>query len=379
MSDTIKIKNYPKCDEPLCLTTARGGYTKCFKHGGFKTCDELFCKSSAISGYTKCTLHGGGIRCDEPLCKSSAIGKTPKCVNHGGGIWCDEPLCKSSAVGKTPKCVNHGGGLRCDEPFCKSSARSGYTKCKLHGGGIRCDEPLCKSSAVGKTLKCVNHGGGIRCDEPLCKSSAVGKTPKCINHGGGLRCDEPLCKSSAVGKTLKCINRGGGIRCLNCIDWIDSRGGDPKYDNYCATCFKNLFPMDSRCKHVYNMEYLIRTIINDNFDGFIHDVPIYTGNCECVHRRRIDHRKLIGNTILAIETDENSHKYYDPIDEKLRYDDLYMIHSGKWIFIRFNTTDIDETVIDDKITHLIDIINTQIYRIENELNTELVEIIKLYY
>ena len=41
------------------------------------------------------------------------------------------------------------------------------------------------------------------------------------------------------------------------------------------------------------------------------------------------HRKLIGGTILAIETDEFGHRGYDPTDEEIRYDDVYMIHSGK--------------------------------------------------
>jgi len=33
-------------------------------------------------------------------------------------------------------------------------------------------------------------------------------------------------------------------RCPNCIEWIDSRSGKSKYDGYCATCFKRVFPDD---------------------------------------------------------------------------------------------------------------------------------------
>jgi hypothetical protein len=33
--------------------------------------------------------------------------------------------------------------------------------------------------------------------------------------------------------------------------------------------------------------------INDEFQGFIHDIPLYTGVCDCTHRRRVDHRKSI--------------------------------------------------------------------------------------
>ena len=57
-----------------------------------------------------------------------------------------------------------------------------------------------------------------------------------------------------------------------------------------------------------------------------------------------------------------------------------MIHSGKWIFIRFNPDDnISKVDIDDKLDKLIENMNDCISRIENNKNTGLVEIIKLYY
>jgi hypothetical protein len=37
------------------------------------------------------------------------------------------------------------------------------------------------------------------------------------------------------------------------------------------------------------IEIMVRNIINKNFDGFIHDKPLYTGNCDCTHRSRIEH------------------------------------------------------------------------------------------
>ena len=320
--------------------------------------------------------------CVEPDCTASAQGKTDKCKRHGGGNRCNEPDCKASARGKTEKCVAHGGGKRCNEPNCKSSAEGKTDKCVAHGGGNRCNEPNCNTGAKGKTDKCIAHGGGNRCNEPDCNASAAGKTDKCISHGGGNRCIEPNCKASAQRKTDKCIAHGGGTRCPNCIDWIDSRGGSIKYDGYCATCFKRCFPADARSKVIYahTKEIMVRNKINENFEGFIHDKPLYTGNCDCTHRRRIDHRKLIGNTMLATETDEFCHRGYDKTDEEIRYDDLYMIHSGKWIFIRFNPdSNVSKVDIDDKLDTLIETMKECIGRIEREENTELVEIIKLYY
>jgi hypothetical protein len=178
-------------------------------------------------------------------------------------------------------------------------------------------------------------------------------------------------------------------RCINCIDWIDSHGSNKKYDNYCARCFKRLFPDDERSLVIYehSKEILVRNAIskkaleNEKFKNFIHDKPLYTNGCNCTHKRRIDHRKLIGNTMLAIETDEYAHRGYDKKDEEIRYDDLYMLHSGKWIFIRFNpdNTKDNKNDINEKIKILLIEIENQIINIENEKNKNPVEIIYLFY
>jgi hypothetical protein len=345
-----------------------------------KRCKEDGCKNSALGKTDLCAKHGGGKRCKEDGCENIAQGKTDFCRKHGGGNRCKEDGCKSSALDKTDLCAKHGGGNRCKEDGCDKSSRSKTDLCAKHGGGKRCKEDGCKSSVSGKTDLCARHGGGKRCKEDRCKSIARGKTDFCRKHGGGKRCKENGCNNSARSKSDFCASHGGGDRCPNCIDWIDSRCGTRKYDGYCATCFKVLFPEDERSKIVYShtKEIRVRNEINLHFEGFIHDKPLYTGNCDCTHRRRIDHRKLIGNTILAIETDEFAHTGYDPLDEEIRYDDLYMIHSGKWIFIRFNP-DGRNVDLEDKLKVLIREIEEQIVRIESEENEGLLEIIKLYY
>ena len=269
---------------------------------------------------------------------------------------------------------------QCAELGCKKRAQGKTDKCVEHGGGNRCAEPGCKKSAQRKTTRCIAHGGGIRCAELGCKKSAVGKTDKCKEHGGGTRCAEPGCKKSAQGITDKCVEHGGGTRCPHCIHWPDSRSGSKEYDGYCATCFKQIFPSDERSIVVYThtKEIRVRNKINEIFEGFIHDKPLYTGHCDCTMRRRIDHRKLIGSTLLCVETDEFAHRGYDKNDEDIRYHDLYMIHSGKWVFIRFNP-DGKGVDLEDKLIRLIDEIQIQIYRIETEDNKELLEVIKLYY
>ena len=122
---------------------------------------------------------------------------------------------------------------------------------------------------------------------------------------------------------------------------------------------------------------------DSNYEGFIHDQPMWSGDCNCVHRRRIDHRMLIGNTLLCVETDEFQHKRYDNKDEEIRYDDLYMIHGGKFIFIRFNPDKyIDkkgktiETTVKKRLDRLKEEVDNQINRINNEEKKLINEIIK---
>ena len=58
--------------------------------------------------------------------------------------------------------------------------------------------------------------------------------------------------------------------------------------------------------------------------------------CRCSMKRRIDSYKIIGNTILAIETDEFQHRKYPTDYNEIRYNDIYMVNSYNYIWIRFN-------------------------------------------
>lgn len=164
--------------------------------------------------------------------------------------------------------------------------------------------------------------------------------------------------------------------------------GNKKYKGYCANCYQHLFPSDPLTLQMNSKtkEIAVRDYINLNFEGFQHDKPLWTGNCDCTHRRRIDHRKLIGNTLLCIETDENQHKNYNDKDEEIRYDDLFMLHGGKFVYIRFNPDKFKDKncksvnpMLYTRLPVLKEEIEKQISRIEKEENIELLEIIKLYY
>ena len=212
------------------------------------------------------------------------------------------------------------------------------------------------------------------------------------------------CESCKVLRPLYALQRGQvPVRCFNCKtpDMIDVvhkpckgadgtciQRGNPKYRGYCTHCFSNMFPKDPLTFQIRkkSKENTVRDFINETFDGFQHDQVMSTGHCDCTVRRRIDHRKIIGNTILAIETDENQHKSYDAMGEETRYDDLYMAFSGKWVYIRFNPDSYIQKSgkkanpqISTRLKVLSEEINRQIARIERGENTDMVERVYLFY
>lgn len=166
--------------------------------------------------------------------------------------------------------------------------------------------------------------------------------------------------------------------------------GNKIYDNYCTACFRQAFPKDIRSNKIRNKSYeiIVREALIEEFEDieFIHDKPLYIGGCDCSHRRRVDFRTLIGNTLLCIEVDENQHKNREENYEEVRYNDIMMVHGGKFVFIRMNPNmyidlkgrkiDID---IEDKCNSLCVEIYKQIDRIESDLNVEMLEIVKMYF
>jgi len=179
---------------------------------------------------------------------------------------------------------------------------------------------------------------------------------------------------------------------INVVDKCKNKdctsSGNIKYKYYCTFCFQHLFPDDPASSQIRKKtkENYVRDYLKEKFEDFIHDVPLWTGSCDCSHRRRIDHRLLVGNTLLCIETDENQHKKYNKKDEEIRYDDLYMLHGGKFIFIRFNPdkfVNYTGTKINPcmkrRMIELKEEIEKQIERIKKEENKELLEIHYLFY
>ena len=83
----------------------------------------------------------------------------------------------------------------------------------------------------------------------------------------------------------------------------------------CTHCFANLFPNDPRILKIKTKSKELKVVshIAQKYEGFYHGkcfyVDLRTGGC-CATKRRVDLRKLIHNTMLCIEVDEEQHKSY---------------------------------------------------------------------
>jgi hypothetical protein len=164
---------------------------------------------------------------------------------------------------------------------------------------------------------------------------------------------------------------------------------NPKYEGYCAYCFGHLFPYHPLSAEIRtkSKEIITTNYIKEQLPAyeFRYDKQLEIGGCDCSNRRRPDAYKLINETILCVEVDEFQHKNYNKEDEDARINDLYMAHSGKWVYIRFNpdnykkNNETIKTSINTRLPNLLKEILKQIKRIENGENIEPVEQIQLYF
>jgi hypothetical protein len=263
----------------------------------------------------------------------------------------------------------------------------------IHCSGCKTEEMvyvICKMCPCGK-IPIYNLSGESKATHcVMCRTEEMvdvkngkcpcGKRPSYNLPGeaSGLRCVSCKTEEMVDVKNKRCPGQGG----------LCTTAGNKKYREYCTYCFKHMFPDDPLTIEirVKTKELTVRKFIDAHFEGFIHDRQLQTNHCECAMRRRPDHLKLIGNTMLVTETDENIHKSYSQMDEETRYNDLYMVHSGKWVYIRFNPDrykNAKSEWVDPHMSVRLEALKLelekQIRRIENGENTELVERVYMYY
>ena len=150
------------------------------------------------------------------------------------------------------------------------------------------------------------------------------------------------------------------------------------YDGHCFRCFCEKFPTHEKVRTKARVELQVRAFIDTHFQDFVHDKPMHTAHCDCNHRRRVDHRRVVGDTLLCIETDEWWHRGYDQDDEQARYHDVLLAWGGKLCFVRINP-DGRGPVIEERLERLRAEITRHIGRLERGENTSYLEVYHLYY
>ena len=362
----------------------------------FNFCNYTDCKKRATYGLKRnepirCKLHKENMDYCSRIC---ICGKTRPSFNEPGetkAIYCS--YCKTDTMidVKNKKCYCGKA-----QPFFNELGETKAIYCSSCKTDTMIDV-ISKKCYCGKAHPNYNEPGETKANYcSSCKTDTMidvkhkkcycGKAQPTFNEPGetvGRFCDS--CRSPSMVDVVH----------SNCLGLINDAGvcpfgsrGNPKYNDYCAECFRRNFPTHPLTFQIRSKtkEIAVRDYINANFEGFQHDKIMTTSHCDCSIKRRIDHRYLINNTLLVVETDENQHKSYDKMDEEIRYDDLYMAFSGKWIYIRFNPDKYisnkgirKNPTIASRLPILKEEIQKQLSRIKNNENTELLERIYMYY
>jgi len=180
-------------------------------------------------------------------------------------------------------------------------------------------------------------------------------------------------ESQRLGEKQKaaCDLHDGSVPCVVCKGKISDYG----YRQHCIQCYIDLFP---GIRH----EEVVRGVIDANFEGFVHNKVMKGIGRDNECRRKIYHRLQIGNTILAIETDERAHADRNQEDEKRRYNEFTSNFPHKFVFIRFNPhTNMEDKLAETDFKHKLGVlmrsIKSQMLRIQGS-NVKELEIFTLF-
>ena len=385
-----------------------------------KICEFKNCKNRANYGYTNGSLE----RCKEHKEDRKLASRICKCgISQPSFNFDGESIAVCCTICREPNMID----IKHKKCFCgRSNPNFNYegekkgvycNKCKKDGM-INITSKRCKCGKI-PNFNYPNEKAGIFCVNCKLDGMIDIKHIKCrcgkrasfnyINEKKPLYCSD--CKNDKMLDivhnkcscgTIPIFNFEGeskAVCCSKCkldgmIDIVNKKCknncgqvGNFKYKGYCSFCYGHLFPNDPLTFQIRykTKEIAIRDYINKNFEGFICDRMLETNHCDCTVRRRPDLRKLINETMLCIEIDENQHKSYSEMDEETRYNDLYMAYSGKWIYIRINPDKYKKNnksfnpTIATRLEKLKQEVEKQIERIDNNENDELIERIYLYY
>lgn len=128
-------------------------------------------------------------------------------------------------------------------------------------------------------------------------------------------------------------------KCPECFaNDIVSKIGNPKFDGYCFTCFRRLFPKDKRCKskRLIKQTYIHDNVImnNDFFKDILvsYDLSIKGG---CSSGKKPDWLFDMGMYSVILECDEKQHKR-TPCESKREMELMMDLGERPLVIIRFN-------------------------------------------
>ncbi len=311
-------------------------------------------------------------------------------INEGNGSYCVEHKKENMVDISNKKCVEINCNKRAN--FNYNGLKAEYCSIHKKENMIDINHSRCKSANcnIQPTFNFKNLSSPLYCNN----HKLDGMINICASMCQHINCDKRATFGNLDDVAIYCLAHKQkdmvDVKNKRCPDCPLNQRGNYKYNNYCVECFSRKFPKDPRTFLIKKKSYelTIRDFLQINFPelNLIHDKPIWTHNCECNSRRRIDLRTLIGNTLLAIEIDERQHKDRNKNDENIRYDDLFMNYSGKWLYIRYNPNIYKDKQgrrqnpqLDKRLNILKNTVEFHIQRIKNEENIELLEIHKLFY
>jgi hypothetical protein len=269
-----------------------GGSSICEHNRQRSTCKE--CGGSSICEHNRERSKCGG----SSICEHNRRRST--CKECGGSSICEHNRERS-------KCKECGGSSICEHNRVRS-------KCKECGGSSICEHnrqrSICKECGGSSICEhnrqrstCKECGGSSICEHNRLRS-------RCKECGGSALCKTPLCETFA----------------------------NPKYKNYCLTCFIHLFPDEPNVRNYKTKEKDVVDRITQTFTNFtwVADKKVQDG-CS---KRRPDLLLDMGSHIIIVEVDENKHTDYDCSCENKRLMELSQdLQHRPIVFIRFNPDD----------------------------------------
>ena len=195
---------------------------------------------------------------------------------------------------------------------------------------------------------CVDCGGSSICEHGRQRYKCIDCKGFGICEHGKQRYSCRDCQGSGICEHGKqhafCADCNGSQACRNNSLANCGHRANAKFDKFCTFCFANLFPNDprtatihSKSKEIKWVNALLQSAVLADHE-WTWDKPFYaslSGGC-CDTKRRIDLWAIIEGYIVAIEIDENQHKYRELNYEEMRYNDLVMDFTGRYVFLRIN-------------------------------------------